>query len=397
MAENNFNINTLLSAFNDKGTLLKWLKKIEKKGTLTTLQFLSAGVNLYKLRATFGDESYVDSNTFAVGGGTPSGVYPVLTGAAAPTTATVGAIGQHYVKTASPQHEYVCIQIVANEYVWLQLAAYADLSTYATIAYVDESVTGLATMDEVEDAIDDRVPAPVGADLGKFLKAGSTGAMWVDIPVSGNNDGTNWTDLTIKGVTKNIPSGGGGLPVLSGAYDPTTLTAAQQGQLYVNTTDKTIFACTDPTTGATQWKKVTQVSGTNDGTNWTALTIDGVQKAIPQGGGGGGTSLYQHNIIMYGGTQGQAGYYIIILTLILTRSTPFTVRSELITLLKNGYISEYNELYSPIGGFYASSSSSYQPISYITITDNNNIRIVNYTLGHEVSGSTIIDVVKQIS
>lgn len=31
-----------------------------------------------------------------------------------------------------------------------------------------------------------------------------------------------------------------------------------------------------------------EVSGTNDGTNWTKITIDGVEKNIPTGGGGGG-------------------------------------------------------------------------------------------------------------
>ena len=33
---------------------------------------------------------------------------------------------------------------------------------------------------------------------------------------------------------------------------------------------------------------VVDVSGTNDGTNWTSITIGGTTKAIPSGGGGGG-------------------------------------------------------------------------------------------------------------
>lgn len=36
----------------------------------------------------------------------------------------------------------------------------------------------------------------------------------------------------------------------------------------------------------------TEVSGTNDGTNWTALTIDGTTKNIPSGGSGGESDLY---------------------------------------------------------------------------------------------------------
>ncbi len=36
------------------------------------------------------------------------------------------------------------------------------------------------------------------------------GSQWVALnPVSGANDGTNWTSLTINGVTKSIPSNGG--------------------------------------------------------------------------------------------------------------------------------------------------------------------------------------------
>lgn len=34
------------------------------------------------------------------------------------------------------------------------------------------------------------------------------------------------------------------------------------------------------------------VSGTNDGTNWTSITIDGVNKAIPSGGGSGGSAAW---------------------------------------------------------------------------------------------------------
>lgn len=54
---------------------------------------------------------------------------------------------------------------------------------------------------------------PAGGTAGEFLKKGSSGPTW-DTPISGTNDGTNWTSLTIEETdgkhTYNIPSGGGG-------------------------------------------------------------------------------------------------------------------------------------------------------------------------------------------
>ena len=38
------------------------------------------------------------------------------------------------------------------------------------------------------------------------------------------------------------------------------------------------------------WNGKSVVSGTNDGTNWSTITIDGTTKNIPSGGGGGGTA-----------------------------------------------------------------------------------------------------------
>lgn len=69
-------------------------------------------------------------------------------------------------------------------------------------------------------------------------------------PVSGTNDGTNWTSLTIGNTTYNIPSGGGG--------------------------------------GGTT------VSGTNDGTNWTSLTIGSDTYGIPSGGSGSGPTVTRY-------------------------------------------------------------------------------------------------------
>lgn len=62
-------------------------------------------------------------------------------------------------------------------------------------------------------------------------------------PVSGTNDGTNWTSLTIGDTTKAIPSGGGGSSTLSGLTD-TNISSASDGQalVYDNTNSKWINA-----------------------------------------------------------------------------------------------------------------------------------------------------------
>lgn len=46
-----------------------------------------------------------------------------------------------------------------------------------------------------------------------------------------------------------------------------------------------------PTT--TEWNSKSSVSGANDGTNWTSITINGTTKTIPSGGG----AVYKHTVI----------------------------------------------------------------------------------------------------
>lgn len=85
--------------------------------------------------------------------------------------------------------------------------------------------------------------------------------------VSGTNDGTNWTSLTIGNVTKNIPAGGSG-----GSYTAGTGIDITNNEISV---DSDVAMKTDLPDA---------VSGTNDGTNWTSLTIGNDTYAIPSGG-----------------------------------------------------------------------------------------------------------------
>jgi len=102
--------------------------------------------------------------------------------------------------------------------------------------------------------------------------------------VTGTNDGTNWTTITIGSTTKNIPSGGGGggSSTLAGLTD-TSISSPQSGQVltydsstskWVNTTEK------DPTVPA--WAKAANkpsYTASEVGALATGTTLD----SIPDG------------------------------------------------------------------------------------------------------------------
>lgn len=96
---------------------------------------------------------------------------------------------------------------------------------YIPMGITDGSTTCLATSSGI-------------IDISSLLSGSGSGTT-----VSGTNDGTNWTSLTVGSDTYNIPSGG------------------------------------------------TTVSGTNDGSNWTSLTIGNTTYNIPSGGSSNVTSV----------------------------------------------------------------------------------------------------------
>lgn len=157
--------------------------------------------------------------------------------------------------------------------------------------------------------------------------------------VSGTNDGTNWTSLTIDGDTYGIPKGGSGGNV-SDLYLEITgeePTQSQLEQVYTQKPDvlrvgmggnenvivayksmqsddetRLYYFNVQTSDGVVQvikieyseedgyimenyeWSLDRIVHGTNDGTNWTSLTINGDTYSIPQGGGTG-TDKYLSN------------------------------------------------------------------------------------------------------
>jgi len=121
-----------------------------------------------------------------------------------------------------------------------------DTDTIATVDYVDQSITGFVTEDEVDDKLEDYQP---------------------------------------------LMSAGGGIYISNNTIHNTGVTSVN-GNIGTVTG---IATSTDLAQGLATRMAVGSVSGTNDGTNWTSITIEGTTKNIPSGGGGGG-SVYRHRV-----------------------------------------------------------------------------------------------------
>lgn len=100
------------------------------------------------------------------------------------------------------------------------------------------------------------------------------------------------------------------------------------------------------------------VTGTNDGTNWTSLTINGSTYNIPAGGSssGGGSSagtgaIYYHNVRLFFGNSDTANYAKVIEFSILTKSaTQILTMNELISQVSALQNEPYND--SVVGVIY---------------------------------------------
>lgn len=90
---------------------------------------------------------------------------------------------------------------------------YNDLThkpTLGSAARLDVPSSGNATSSQVVKGDDSRLSDARTPTSHKHTTSDITGFPTIPDAVSGTNDGTNWTSLTIGSVTKNIPSGGGG-------------------------------------------------------------------------------------------------------------------------------------------------------------------------------------------
>ena len=249
--------------------------------------------------------------------------------------------------------------------------------------------------------------------------------------VSGTNDGTNWLTITIDGTTYAIPAGGGGSTVwgqitgtlssqtdLKNALDDkldkrTTVTTYHQAYIKnaggtqssldvatgsvaltipLRTADGTVRTEAPSVDKDAANKKYVddRVAGTNDGTNWTSITIGSNTYNIPSGGG---THLYRHNIRLY-----SSGNYDITFTYISNSDTAIT-SSNIADLFPSGASR------SASGGF----KHSTRPYSVVRITRGSATEFTVYGIGGDSSnsyeaqdddftyaGTTVTDVVETI-
>lgn len=162
------------------------------------------------------------------------------------------------------------------------------------------------------------------ANFGVEDSTDSTVNLSIPDAVSGTNDGTNWTSITIGNTTKAIPYQdiSGKADKVSNATNGNFAALDSNGNLtdsghkHSDYLTSQVNADWNAVSGAAQIfnkpilatvatsgsyndlsNKPTipdTVSGTNDGTNWTSLTIGSVTKNIPSGGGGGGTVSHDY-------------------------------------------------------------------------------------------------------
>lgn len=101
------------------------------------------------------------------------------------------------------------------------------------------------------------------------------------------------------------------------------------------------------------------VSGTNDGTNWTSLTVGNDTYAIPSGGG---SQSYQHNVVYKGLDSNSKIVTYFTAQFVSTSSTVISSKARLIAYLDGaGFVSENTSIDEP-----------YLPVNGSTLTTINN-------------------------
>lgn len=172
------------------------------------------------------------------------------------------------------------LQEVPSEYVTqTELEAYHDVSKQDVLTAGNNiSITNnviSATDTTYLDATTSASGLMSASDKTK-LNGISSGATAVSVSATGTaTDEVGY--ITIDGVEKKLAGGGGGEPaayIKNASVSNKTLTLTKKDDSTITFTD----------TGSV-------VSGTNDGTNWSTITIDGVSKNIPTSSGGGVSTI----------------------------------------------------------------------------------------------------------
>ena len=183
---------------------------------------------------------------------------------------------------------YVSFQVYPNE-------GYDKNTPYFMFSFKDptsgSSISGLNMTSAVVDAsvyqpaedtyypIDGRY-VPIDGSTVTLNSSGQLQAAGGGTSVSGTNDGTNWTSLTIGSSTYGLLS-----------------TSVNNLQNYTLSSSLAAVATTGAYSDLSGTPTIPDaVSGTNDGTNWTSLTIGSTTYGIPSGGGGSGVTAQDEAI-----------------------------------------------------------------------------------------------------
>lgn len=178
-----------------------------------------------------------------------------------------------------------------------------DITGLASVSYVDNSINALssvyapigdyATVSELSSAI-----SGVNSTISSldYASVGALSSATVIPVISASYSGSYWTEMTLNGVTKDFGAGGTKPSVADFTAGPGIVIDEDLGNNTVSIevdqsdipfkVDLASVAFTGDYDDLSNKPSIPEVSGTDDGTNWTSLTINGDTYDIPQGGSG---------------------------------------------------------------------------------------------------------------
>lgn len=173
---------------------------------------------------------------FVLGGGASSGGSEKIIGSGAPTSATVGEVGQDYFDSASGT-TYTCIAVSGNTYTWAKSGA--TKASEITVGEGQEATTLDAALDAVQDAVEAATPKS-GSATPTEDTVGAVGQTYTDTSTS---PCTVWTCVAVTesgGVKKYTweatggAGAGGSTLTLERIYidTPPTKTAYKAGETF---------------------------------------------------------------------------------------------------------------------------------------------------------------------
>ena len=126
-----------------------------------------------------------------------------LTGTSAPTTSTVGVVGQHYINTSATSHpyEYVCTAVSSGTYTWIPVdsseAPVTSVNSKTGAVVLDKTDIGLGNVANVAQySASNPPPYPVTSVNG------STGAVTVNVPSAATATPSNLGTAAVGTSTK---------------------------------------------------------------------------------------------------------------------------------------------------------------------------------------------------